>query len=332
MGTGEPQAERNDAARRTVRCRRGRVEPRPAHSCRHHRGSCITAAGYSEDALVEQPAIELFHQLGWQTRNCYHEWAGPVSSLGRETMSDVVLIPRLRPVLEWLNPGLPPDAYAAVEEITRDRSARSPAHANRELYTLLKDGVRVTVRDEEDEERVETLRIIDWRNPANNDFFLASQFWVASKIYRRRADLVGFVNGIPLVFVELKASHKNVQDAYDHNLKDYRVAIPQLFHFNGFTILSNGSQSKIGSLTAAWEHFTDWKRINDEGEQGVISLETIIRGACDPARLLDIVENFTVFQEVPGGLVKIVGMNPAAEEGPHHPIPQPPAAWSRSSA
>jgi type I restriction enzyme R subunit len=128
-------------------------------------------------------------------------------------------------------------------------------------------------------------------------------------MYKRRADLVGFVNGLPLVFIELKASHKRLEDCYNNNLRDYKDTIPQLFWYNAFIILSNGSKSCIGSLTAEWGHFAEWKKINNEGEQGVVSLETMIRGTCEPSRLLDIVENFILFSESKGGLVKMVAKN-----------------------
>ncbi len=271
----------------------------------------MTRAAYSEDALVEQPAIKLFKSLEWEHANCFHEFDSGESFLGRETKSEVVLVSRLRPALEQLNPDLPPEAFdQAIEEITRDRSAMSMAAANREIFDLLKNGVKVTIPDADGEgETVETVRVMDWNNPDNNDYFLASQFWVTGELYTRRADLVGFVNGIPLVFVELKATHKRLKNAYDRNLTDYKTAIPQLFWFNGLIILSNGSQSRIGSMTAGWEHFAEWKRINSEGEEGVVSLETMIRGTCDRERLLDLVENFMIFQEVRGGLIKLVAKN-----------------------
>lgn len=266
---------------------------------------------YSEDALVEQPAIELFSQLGWETANCFYEVCGPNGTLGRETTAEVVLVSRLRPAMERLNPDLPAEAFEqAIEELTRDRSAMSMAAANREIYKLLKDGVKVNIPDPDgDGQTPETVQIIDWNDPANNDYFLASQFWISGEMYKRRADLVGFVNGIPLVFIELKATHKRLQNAYDHNLKDYKDTIPHLFWYNAFIILSNGSASKIGSVTSAWEHFNDWKKINSEGEEGIVSLETIIRGTCDPPRLLDIIENFILFMEAQGGLVKLAGKN-----------------------
>ena len=303
---------------------------------------------YSEDTLVERPAIALFGQLGWETANCFDEVFGVVGRdvpperlygdaaaagpnrpyLGRETSAEVVLRPRLAAALARLNPALPVEALAlAVEELCRDRSALSPVQANREIYDLLRDGVRVSVplalagraphaggfarargEGSGDEETV-TVRVIDWDNPDRNDFFLASQFWVSGEIYKRRADLVGFVNGLPLVFIELKASHRRLEHAFRDNLRDYKTAIPQLFPYNAFIILSNGSASKIGTLSSRWEHFNDWKKINSEGEQGVVSLETMLRGACDPARLLDLVENFTLFVEERGGTIKLIAKN-----------------------
>lgn len=266
--------------------------------------------GYTEDQLVEQPAIQLFSELGWETGNLYQEWASGSSSEGRETDHDVVLVHRLRVALQKLNTALPENAFdQAIEELTRDRSKMIPVNANQEVYKLLKDGVKVQVQDEHGVNSTETVRLIDWQDPEENDFFLTSQFWVRGDVYNRRADLIGFVNGIPLLFMELKASHKTLKAAYDDNLTDYRYAIPQLFVPNGIVILSNGSQTVMGGTFSPWEHFFEWKRINDEGEQGVVSLETVIRGVCTKERLLDMVENFTVYEEAKGGLIKKVAKN-----------------------
>lgn len=271
-----------------------------------------TSGDYSESTLVEQPAIELFGELGWETADCFHEFDSGRSTLGRETPAEVVLIPRLRAALEKLNPGLPAEAVGlAIDELTRDRSVMSLTAANREVYQLLKDGVKVNIPSGEEgyDEKTEVVRIIDWKEPWNNDFFLASQFWVTGEMYKRRADLVGFVNGLPLVLVELKAAHKQIENAFKRNLKDYKDTIPHLFWYNGFIILSNGTDTKIGSISAEWEHFNDWKKINSEGEEGIISLETMIWGTCLPERLLDIVENFTLFSDAGGGPVKLVAKN-----------------------
>jgi type I restriction enzyme, R subunit len=271
----------------------------------------MSKTDFSENTLVEQPAIALFSELGYATANCFYEKVGTTNAtLGRETTADVVLVPRLKAALKKLNPDVPDDAILlGIEELTKDRSAMSMAQANREIYKLLKDGVRVSFQDDDGSEAHETLRVIDWNEPKNNDFFLASQFWVTGSIYKRRGDLIGFVNGLPLIFIELKKSHSKVEHAYKNNLKDYKQTIPQLFWYNAIIILSNGSQAKIGSMTAGWEHFSDWKRINSEGEKGVISLETLIRGTCEKSRFLDLVENFTVFDDAKGGLVKIVAKN-----------------------
>ena len=266
---------------------------------------------YSEDALIERPTIALFNKLKWETVNCFYETFGTNGTLGRETTNEVVLVRRLKAAIEKLNSGLPPEAVAqAIEELTRDRSVMSTAQANREVYKLLKDGIKVTVQGREgDEESPERVRVIDWDEQANNDFFLASQLWISGEIYKRRADLIGFVNGLPLVFIELKAAHKRLDDAFRNNLRDYKNTIPQIFWYNAFIILSNGSQSKIGSMTAEWEHFSEWKKINSEGEEGIVSLETMIRGTCEPSQLLDLIENFILFRESKGGLAKLTAKN-----------------------
>ncbi len=266
----------------------------------------------THEADVEQAALDLFQSMGWKTANVYHETFGDHGTLGRETSSEPVLVRRLRAALAKLNPTAPADAIdEAVEQITRDRSAMGLAHANRDVYRLLKEGVKLKIAapGDDDEERDITLRVIDWNDPTNNDFFVAQQLWVQGEIYRRRTDLVGFVNGLPLVFIELKGIHKNVETAFKENLRDYLSTIPQLFWFNAIAIVSNGFASRVGSVTGAWEHFKEWKRIEREDEPPAVSLEVILRGVCDKGRLLDIAENFTLFSEIKSGVAKIVGQN-----------------------
>ncbi len=249
----------------------------------------------------------MFASLSWKTANGYSENTFDCLVTGRETFTEVVLKPRLHASLLRLNPELPVETLdLAIEELTRDRSTLTLVQANREIHELLKNGVKVSFQDKEKRERIETVRIIDWSHLTNNDFFLVSQFWVTGDLYKRRPDLVGFVNGIPLVFIELKAVHRRLKDAYDGNLRDYKDTIPHIFWYNAFIIISNGTESRIGSISSPWEQFTEWKRINTEGEKGSVSLETIIRGTCEPTRLLDIVENFILFQEAMGGTRKVV--------------------------
>jgi type I restriction enzyme R subunit len=153
------------------------------------------------------------------------------------------------------------------------------------------------------------VRIIDWEDPGENDFLLVNQLWVTGDMYTRRPDAVGFVNGIPLILFEFKKPSEHVRHAFDDNLRDYKDTIPQLLWYNAFIVLSNGSDTRIGTISSAWEHFSEWKKINDEGEEGVVSLETMLRGTCDPVKLLDIVENFLLFSELQGGLKKLLAKN-----------------------
>jgi len=312
----------------------------------------MSAHAYTEDKLVEQPAIGLFAELGWTTVSALEEVFGANGTLARETSGEVVLVSRLRAALQRLNPALPPEGIAAgMDELTRDRSAMSLVAANREVYLLLKEGIRVSVPDKGEDDalgtteprrlsatahrrvgdnahhhggatsdtrptsggqKTERLRVIDWENPAANDFLLVSQFSVTGSLYTCRPDLVGFVNGLPLVVIELKKPGVPARAAFDENLTSYKHpqnGIPALFVFNALLIASNGTDSRVGSLTADWERFFEWKRIEREDEPRRVSLEVMIRGTCDRARLLDLVENFTLFSEHKAGLVKIIGQN-----------------------
>jgi len=250
---------------------------------------------YTEDILVEQPAINLFDDLEWDTLNCWEESFGEDSLLGRENRGDVVLVNRLRSALEKLNPDSPKLAIdEAMVALTRDRSVMSGIAANEQIYLLLKEGYKFVTPDDEDDV---TVKIIDWQNPQNNDFLLCSQMSITGEIETRRPDLLGFVNGLPLVFIELKASHRRLINAYKKNLKDYRDTIPHLFWYNQLILLSNGIQSKIGSITSQWEHFADWKKINSEKEERKVSLEVVLRGTCEKSRLLDVIENYIFFEK-----------------------------------
>jgi len=266
---------------------------------------------YTEDQLVEQPAIGLFAALGWQTVSAMEEIFGAGGTLGRETKGEVVLTDRLRAALTKLNPGLPAEAIqTAIDELARDRSAMSLEAANREVYRLLKEGIPVSIPDREHGgQKTERLRVVDWEQPEQNDFLLVSQFSVVGSLYTCRPDLVGFVNGLPWVAIELKKPGVPARAAFDENLTHYKKEIPQLFWFNALLIASNGTDSRVGSLTADWERFFEWKRVEREDEPRRVSLEVMLRGTCDRNRLLDLVENFTLFSEHKAGLVKILGQN-----------------------
>jgi type I restriction enzyme R subunit len=282
---------------------------------------------YTEDQLVELPAIRLFAELGWRTVVASEEVFGASGPLGRESSGEVVLVSRLRGALHRLNPLLPSDAIdAAVDELTRDRSAMSLVSANREVYQLLKDGIKVSVAEKDSTphpgplpgrggeggkggQTTVRLRVVDWEHPANNDFLLVSQFSITGALYTRRPDLIAFINGLPLLVIELKKPGVPARAAFDDNLKCYKADIPHLFVYNALLIASNGTDSRVGSLTAEWERFFEWKRIEHENEPRRVSLDVMIRGTCDKDRLLDLVENFTLFSEHKAGLVKIIGQN-----------------------
>ncbi len=271
----------------------------------------MSSHAYTEDQLVEQPAIGLFTALGWQTMSALEETFGPGGMLGRETKSEVVLKDRLRTALTTLNPSVPPEAIqTAIDELARDRSAMSLEAANREVYRLLKDGIPVSIPDREHGgQKLERLRVVNWERPEQNNFLLVSQLSVVGSLYTCRPDLVGFVNGLPWVVIELKKPGVPARAAFDENLTHYKKEIPQLFWFNALLIASNGTDSRVGSLTADWERFFEWKRIEREDEPRRVSLEVMLRGTCDHIRLLDLVENFTLFSEHKAGLVKVLGQN-----------------------
>jgi type I restriction enzyme R subunit len=268
------------------------------------------------EAGLEQETVALFADLGWETANAFYEAFTPEEAtakrpyLGRGDESQVLLRPRLRGALERLNPHLPSQAIeAAVTELSRGRSMMTKVRANQEVYHLLKDGIPVHFRDAEGRDRFARAQVIDWNDPPNNDFLLAQQLWIQGQNDRKRADLVGFVNGIPLLFGELKAPFRELENAYRYNLCDYKQSIPHLFHYTGFIVLSNGSEAVLGNLSAPFRHFGPWKKVADENEEGAISLERLVRGTCTPARLLDIVENYTLYHEGSDGLEKITAKN-----------------------
>lgn len=133
---------------------------------------------------------------------------------------------------------------------------------------------------------------------------MVSQFSVTGQLYTCRPDLVGFVNGLPLVVIELKKPGVPARTAFDDNLTHYKQQIPALFWCNALLIASNGSDSRVGSLTADWGRFFEWKRIEREDEPRRVSLEVMLRGTCDRTRLLDLVENFTLFPSTRPGWSK----------------------------
>ena len=268
------------------------------------------SGGFSENEAVETPAIELFASLDWAHVNLYEEKFGAEGSEGRASMREAVLSNRLSDALQKLNPDLSAEALRdATAEIARDRSAMLPTDANAEIYRLLKDGVPVQMRGADGERKTETVRVVDWRDPQANDFLLAQQVWFQGELYKRRCDLVGFINGLPLLLIELKGPAENVRDAYDDNIRSYRADIPQVFAYNAIVMVSNGIEAKLGATHALWEHFVDWKKAESEDDKPAVGLEIAVRGIGAPARFLDLVENFVAYEKGKGGLVKKLAKN-----------------------
>jgi len=265
----------------------------------------------NEDTLVQNTTADYLHDtLEWD-ENIYamQEVLGPEGTLGRKSEKDVVLTRYLGESLMRLNPGLPNAAYQdAIRQIIEVPVTHGMLQVNREKYELVKSGVQVQYRDAKNELVKKRLRIIDWDDTANNHFLCVRELWIKGDLYRRRADIVGFVNGLPLLFIECKALHKDIRHAFDGNLADYKDTIPHLFHHNAFIVLGNGVGAKIGSLSSQWEHFNDWKRLHED-EPGVVEMETLLKGVCDKRNFLDLYENFILFDETPNGLIKIVARN-----------------------
>jgi type I restriction enzyme R subunit len=144
--------------------------------------------GFSENDLIEQPAIDLFGQLGWKTINLFGEFKEGGSTEGRESRRDVVLPTRLKAALKRLNPHIPDTGLDEAQKLlTTERRDLAPVRANREVYEFLKDGVKVKLRGPDGALRDETVRIIDWEKVEENEFLLASQVWFAGDLYTRRA-------------------------------------------------------------------------------------------------------------------------------------------------
>jgi type I restriction enzyme, R subunit len=266
---------------------------------------------FNEDTLVQKTAADYLHDnLGWESVYAYNdEDFGPNSLLGRKSDREVVLARDLRVALVKLNPGFPDPAYEeAIRQITEVSASQSILATNRDKYDLLRDGVLVSYRDATNKLVKARLRIFDFDHPKDNRFLCVRELWIRGDIYRRRADIVGFVNGIPLIFMECKNIHKDLRRAYDDNLSDYRDTIPHILHHNAVIILGNGDKAKMGSITSLFEHFQEWKRLS-ENEPGVVDMETLLKGVCCKENFLDLFENFILFDDSTGKTAKIVAKN-----------------------
>ena len=265
---------------------------------------------YSEDGLIEQATQDVLEELGWKVVTAWqNESFGEDGLLGRENKSEVILSRYLLQALEKLNPNLPETAYEqAIEQISQKVADKTLGRINKEKNDQLKNGVPVSFTNEKGELVKKKLKVFNFNDYTDNHFLAVRQLEVVGELYNRRPDVVGFVNGIPLVFFELKAHHTDLRNAYNDNLNDYKDTIPHIFHSNAFIILSNGTDAKVGTVTSPYKFFLDWKRI-EEDQEGIVSLDTMLRGTCAPNRLMDLFENFLLFDESRGDVVKLMAKN-----------------------
>lgn len=263
----------------------------------------------SEDDIEQAIVQQLQILYGYDSMNCYTvDPADLNDGSGRRDKREVILRGPLKEAAIALNPKLPEAAIdRALDELCDRRLALSLVNANRELDGLIRDGVRVEFKDAQGRQRTGRVKVIDFDHPdsSKNQFLVVTQLWIqstgaAAKAGFRRPDILLYLNGLPLVFIELKNSNIKLRNAYDDNLTNYKTDIPQLFLTNALCVLSNGIETRLGSLTASWEHFFHWLRPDDEKEkikreqireQGT-SVERFLAGLCPKAKLLDYIENF----------------------------------------
>lgn len=264
--------------------------------------------------MIEKAAIEMIVSLYpvYSRLDCYTpERETLPDGTDRANKKQVVLPQVLTDKLYELNPDIPADVVKRTAVELCQNTHGDPLDDNFKHYQKILYGIKVKYKKDERETQA-TLRLIDFKTPANNSYIVASQMWIQGNTYWRRPDLIIFVNGLPLVFIELKNSNINVKNAYDKNLTDYRRDIPWLFNYNQICVLSNAMETRLGSFSAGYEHFFEWLKLVDEKEtpdrkdikDECVSLEYFIRGLCEPSTLIDYIENFILFDQRKGGVIK----------------------------
>lgn len=265
---------------------------------------------FNED-LVEQAALAMFQELGWQFADPLligPDWA----QKARASYGEVVLRDKLDAAARQLNPGMPPEALeAAIKQVL---TAQTPSliEENRRVHRLLVDGIDVEYRRADGTIKGDKVRLIDFANPVNNDFTVTNQFTVVESGHNRRPDIIAFINGLPVAVIELKnaaSENATISDAYNQ-LQTYKLQIPSLFRTNAVLITSDGLSARIGSLTAGEDRFMPWRTVtgaqDDFTPEGPKEMETLIRGVFQPEYLLQLIRDFTVFGDKGDGVFKIV--------------------------
>lgn len=266
---------------------------------------------YSENILVQKSAGDLLRdELGWDVQFAYNtELLGKNGTFGRTSYHEILLSRYFQNALRRLNPWMTDSQLSEAQKTLENRlSTASLLQVNEEKYFLIRDGIPVTVKKPNGQPETKRAAVIDFQNPENNEFLAIKELKIQGDLYRRRTDIVGFVNGIPLLFVELKKNTVDVQNAYEDNYTDYLDTIPQLFYYNAFLMLSNGTEAKIGTLGSKYEFFHEWKRLA-ESDPGSVALETMLRGICRKDNFLDLLENFILYDHSGGRTAKILARN-----------------------
>lgn len=269
---------------------------------------------YSENILIQESAGKLLQEeLDWQVEYAYNtEQLGENGTFGRKSYKEILLVRYFRDALERLNPWI---TLAQIDEAQRKfesyLSTASLMQINEEKYAMIRDGIPVTVKKSDGTTDEKKAMVIDFAHSDDrerNHFLAVKEMKIHGEYYRRRTDIVGFVNGIPLLFIELKRNTIDVQNAYDDNYTDYLDTIPHLFYYNAFVMLSNGVEARVGTLGSKYEFFHEWKRLQEK-EEGSVALETMLRGICTKENFLDLLENFVLFDHSGGCITKILARN-----------------------
>ena len=269
---------------------------------------------YSENVLVQDSAADLMHdELGWDVVFAYNtEVLGENGTLGRKDYHEIVLWRYFDAALKRLNSWISDEQIAEAHQVLSSYlSSSSLLQINEEKYFLIRDGIPVTVKKPDGKTDTKRAVIIDFEHPCDQErnYFLAvKELKIHGDLYRRRTDIVGFVNGLPLLFIELKRNDVDVENAYTDNYTDYQDTIPFLFYYNAFLMLSNGMEAKVGTLGSKYEFFHEWKRLSEDDE-GSVALETMLRGICKKENFLDLYENFILYDHSDGKTVKILARN-----------------------
>jgi type I restriction enzyme R subunit len=267
---------------------------------------------YSENILVQKSAGDLLKDvLGWDVVYAYNkETLGEeTGTIGRKSYKDIVLTRYIRKAMFELNDWLTDELCdTAVKTILSYAASDTIMQINQRKYEMLRDGIPVQYKMPNGSTEDRLVKIFNFNEPKKNYFLAVKEMKIHGDLYRRRTDIVGFVNGIPLLFIELKKQNVDVQDAYTCNYTDYLTTIPQLFHFNTFIMFSNGLEAKVGTLGSKYDFFNEWKRLK-ENDVGAVDLETMLRGICDKSNFMDLFENFVLYDRSGGKTAKILARN-----------------------